>query len=199
MTNTLNIPQSPPINIQSGNWSPEWLQWIINPKFLSLETGEALGVASGGTGITATPGANQLLVGNGTGYSLSSTVPANSLPAFTGDVTKPAASSVQTLATVNTNVGSWGSATAVASFTVNGKGLITAASSVNITGAAGAFTVTGAFGCNGATAQTTYSVNAAVSGTAGAAYTATEQAMINDLKALANQMRALLVANGQAA
>lgn len=48
-----------------------------------------------------------------------------------GDVTL-AASGAQTLATVNSNTGSWGSATAVATFTVNGKGLITAASNTSI-------------------------------------------------------------------
>lgn len=38
-----------------------------------------------------------------------------------------------TLATVNTNTGSWGTATQVGQFTVNGKGLITAAANVTIT------------------------------------------------------------------
>lgn len=58
--------------------------------------------------------------------------------------------------------------------------------------------VTGGFGCNGASPQTEYTVSAAVAGTAGATYTATEQGMINDLKTLTNQLRSLLVANGQA-
>jgi hypothetical protein len=42
----------------------------------------------------------------------------------------------------------------------------------------------------------TPAVNAAVSGTAGAAYTATEQQLINDLVSLVNQMRQTLVDNG---
>lgn len=58
--------------------------------------------------------------------------------------------------------------------------------------------VTGGFGCNGTTPQTSAAVNAAISATAGVLYTATEQGMINDLKSLCNQLRALLVANGQA-
>jgi hypothetical protein len=62
----------------------------------------------------------------------------------------------------------------------------------------GTVTSTGAFGCNGKTAQTAAAVNTAVAGTAGATYTATEQGMINDLKALTNQLRALLIANGMA-
>ena len=55
----------------------------------------------------------------------------------TGDVT---GSTALTLATVNTNVGSFGSGTQVGTFTVNGKGLITAASNVTITPAASSIT-----------------------------------------------------------
>jgi hypothetical protein len=47
---------------------------------------------------------------------------------------------VLTLATVNANVGSFGSATAAPTFTVNGKGLITAAGSATITPAVGSIT-----------------------------------------------------------
>ena len=57
-------------------------------------------------------------------------------------------------------------------------------------------TVTGGFGCNGTTAQTEVTVNSAVSGTAGALYTATEQGIINASSALLNQIRAALIANG---
>lgn len=52
--------------------------------------------------------------------------------ALTGDVTAPQASNVTTLATVNANVGTFGSVTQTVTFTVNGKGLITAASQANI-------------------------------------------------------------------
>jgi hypothetical protein len=57
-------------------------------------------------------------------------------------------------------------------------------------------TVTGGFGCNGTAAQTEVTVNSAVAGTAGAAYTATEQGIINASSALLNQIRAALIANG---
>jgi hypothetical protein len=49
-------------------------------------------------------------------------------------------STVLTLATVNSNVGSFGSATVTPIFTVNGKGLITAASTSTITPAVGSIT-----------------------------------------------------------
>jgi hypothetical protein len=55
----------------------------------------------------------------------------------TGDATGATA---LTLATVNANVGSFGSATAAGTFTVNGKGLITAAGSTTVTPAVGSIT-----------------------------------------------------------
>lgn len=52
--------------------------------------------------------------------------------AITGDVAVNAASNTSTLATVNSNVGTFGSASHSAVFTVNAKGLITATTDVNI-------------------------------------------------------------------
>ena len=57
----------------------------------------------------------------------------SSIVALTGDVTATGPGTVPaTLATVNNNTGTFGSATATASFTVNGKGLVTAASNITI-------------------------------------------------------------------
>lgn len=58
----------------------------------------------------------------------------------TGDVT---GSGVLTLAIVNSNVGTFGSSTQVPQFVVNGKGLITSVSNVNITPAASSITGVG--------------------------------------------------------
>lgn len=63
---------------------------------------------------------------------ISGSVAASQMPALTGDVTTSAGAVATTLATVNTNTGSFGSSSQVATFTVNGKGLITAASNVTI-------------------------------------------------------------------
>jgi hypothetical protein len=60
--------------------------------------------------------------------------------ALTGDITAPAGSNATTLATVNANVGSFGSATAAPAITVNAKGLVTAASTNTITPAVGSIT-----------------------------------------------------------
>jgi hypothetical protein len=60
------------------------------------------------------------------------TLQASQFPAMTGDVTSTAGSLGTTLATVNSNVGTFGSAGSIAQITVNAKGLVTAASSISI-------------------------------------------------------------------
>ncbi len=65
----------------------------------------------------------------------------NYITALTGDVTASGPGSVAaTLATVNSNVGTFGSATQAPQVTVNGKGLVTAASNVTVTPAVGSIT-----------------------------------------------------------
>lgn len=89
--------------------------------------------------------------------------------ALTGDITAPQASNVTTLATVNANVGSFGSSTAIPSFTVNGKGLITAASTNAVIAPAG--TLTGATLAAGVTASSLTSVGTLTGGATGAGFT----------------------------
>lgn len=57
-------------------------------------------------------------------------LPSTSIPALAGDVNVTAGFNGTTLATVNANVGAFGSTTSIATFTVNGKGLITTAANV---------------------------------------------------------------------
>lgn len=81
----------------------------------------------------------------------------NYITALTGDVTATGPGSVaSTLATVNSNVGSFGSSTSIPNFTVNGKGLITAAGGNAVIAPAG--TLTGATLASGVTASSLTSV-----------------------------------------
>jgi len=64
--------------------------------------------------------------------TISGTLPASAHPALTGDITSTAGALATTLATVNSNTGSFGSGSSIPTFTVNGKGLITAAGSASI-------------------------------------------------------------------
>jgi len=70
--------------------------------------------------------------------------PVSGITQLTGDVTAGpgSGSQVATLATVNANVGSFGSSTSIPSFTVNAKGLITAASGNVVIAPAGTLTGT---------------------------------------------------------
>lgn len=66
--------------------------------------------------------------------------PLLSRAALTGDASASAGSNTITLATVNANVGTFGSATQSSVITVNAKGLITAASNTTVTPAVGSIT-----------------------------------------------------------
>lgn len=75
---------------------------------------------------------------------------ANQTITLSGDISGSGTTGITgTLATVNSNVGSFGSATQAPTFTVNAKGLITAASNVTVTPAVGSIT---GLGTNVATA-----------------------------------------------
>lgn len=74
----INIPYSPFLDENTGRPSQAWLQWLMNPSVISINSGSAIPVTSGGTGLTTIPTNGQLLIGNGTGYTL------NTLGAGTG-------------------------------------------------------------------------------------------------------------------
>lgn len=106
------ITGAPPTGSAGGDLSGTY----PNPSVVKIN-----GVALGTT--TATSG--NVLIGSGTQWVTQ---------AVSGDATL-AASGALTFATVNGNVGTFGDGTHVGTFTVNAKGLITAASSTSITGA----------------------------------------------------------------
>lgn len=107
--------------------------------------GTTISIARGGTGLTALGTAAQLLRVNAGGTALEYFTPTyisgNQTITLSGDVSGSGTTAITTaLATVNSNVGSFGSATQVPAFTVNAKGLITAVSNVTITPAASSIT-----------------------------------------------------------
>ena len=98
----INIPYSSFLDAATGRPSQEWLLWMMSPNFISVVIGSALPVTSGGTGTTAIPTNGQLLIGNGTNYTL------NTLTAGLGiSVTNGAG----TIAIGNTGVLSWSGST----------------------------------------------------------------------------------------
>lgn len=100
-------------------------EWDEAHEVTGLDAGDVTGLAP----IATTGSASDLSAG---------TVAAARMPALTGDITTSAGAVATTLATVNGNVGAFGSATQVPQLTVNAKGLVTAAANVSIaiTGAA---------------------------------------------------------------
>ena len=90
---------------------------------LSIDSNQVLSLALSSTSMTGALSSTDWNTFNGKQAS------GNYITALTGDVTATGPGSVAaTLATVNSNTGSFGSSTSIPSFTVNGKGLITAAS-----------------------------------------------------------------------
>jgi len=66
----INIPYSAFLDPTTGRPSQAWLLWLMSPSFINVTLGSALPVTSGGTGLTSIPTNGQLLIGNGTGYTL---------------------------------------------------------------------------------------------------------------------------------
>lgn len=104
-----------------------------NTLTLAGTDGSTLNVGAGGTLAAVSYSGSATDLGSGT-------LAAARMPALTGDITTSAGAVATTLATVNGNVGSFGSATQSVAITVNAKGLVTAASAATITPAVGSIT-----------------------------------------------------------
>jgi hypothetical protein len=85
-----------------------------------------------GTDVLSPSGSGASLTSLNASNISSGTLGAARLPAFSGDATSTAGTSALTLATVNSNTGSFGSTTTIPVITVNGKGLITAVSTATV-------------------------------------------------------------------
>jgi hypothetical protein len=129
-----------PLDSSQANWNTafaERLRWDGGSTGLDATTGRtSLGLGSLATQSGTFSGTSS---GTNTGDNAVNTLYSGlvSNANHTGDAT---GSTALTLATVNANVGTFGSATAAGVVTVNAKGLITAASSATITPAVGSIT-----------------------------------------------------------
>jgi hypothetical protein len=111
------------ISITGGVWSID-AGVVSFAKMQNIPTDSLMGRDSAGPGVPESILLNATLSMDGAGNLQRA--------ALTGDITAPAGSNATTLATVNSTVGSFGTATQVGQFTVNGKGLTTAAANVAI-------------------------------------------------------------------
>ena len=75
----INIPYSPFLDPTTGRPAQEWLLWLMNPNFISFNIATPLPVTSGGTGLSTIPTNGQLLIGNGTGYTLNPLTPGSGI------------------------------------------------------------------------------------------------------------------------
>lgn len=188
------VPPPPPTKSEPGSFA--WMSWYQSLYYYLTTAGSVTWASIDKTGSNLTDIATRLhsslqgIAGAGEYHisaaqatnvsNLSGTNTGDQTITLTGDVTGSGTGSfAATLATVNANVGSFGSSTSIPSYTVNGKGLITASSSNVVIAPAG--TLTGATLAAGVTASSLTSVgtltsvtisgNTLINGVGGLGYT----------------------------
>ena len=101
----INIPFSSFLDPITGRPSQEWLMFLMNPSFISANLSAALPVTSGGTGLTTIPTNGQLLIGNGTGYTLNTLIASTGITVTNGLGTITVTNSLPDLTVVLTGAG----------------------------------------------------------------------------------------------
>ena len=157
----IRYPQSPFLDPLTQRPAREWLQWLQYPDLIALNLSNALAVASGGTGTTVIPSNGQLLIGNGTGYTVNSPTAGTGIGIVLGAGTLEfdntgvtsiiagagisASSATGAVTIANTGVLSFSGGTTGLTPATSTVGDITLAGTLNITnGGTGATTATGA-------------------------------------------------------
>lgn len=122
------FPQSPFLDPMTGRPAREWMMWLLNPSYVGVNVSNIVPVIYGGTGLSSTPANGQLLIGNGSGYSL------NVLTAGQGiTVTNLAGAIAIKVSDTAVTAGSYGNSSNVPTITVNSRGQLTAVTTSPIT------------------------------------------------------------------
>ena len=137
MLNTTQIPapRVPFMDERTGTISREWFRFLNNLYTILGGGNGIIDPVNGGTGVGTTPTNGQLLIGNGTGYTL------NTLTAGTGiGVTNGAGSVAVKVADTGVVAGSYGTSSSVPNYAVNAQGQLTSSVSTTIAIAANQIT-----------------------------------------------------------
>jgi len=129
MLNTTQIPapRVPFMDERTGTISREWFRFLNNLYTILGGGNGIIGTINGGTGVDATPTNGQLLIGNGTGYTL------NTLTEGTGiGVVNGLGSVTVKIDDTGVTAGSYGTAATVPNYSVNAQGQLTSSTAVSI-------------------------------------------------------------------
>jgi hypothetical protein len=129
MLNTTQIPapRVPFMDERTGTISREWFRFLNNLYTILGGGNGIIGTINGGTGTDATPTNGQLLIGNGTGYTL------NTLTEGTGiGVVNGVGSVTVKIDDTGVTAGSYGTAATVPNYSVNAQGQLTSSTAVSI-------------------------------------------------------------------
>jgi hypothetical protein len=133
---TINQGSHNPVTLATIGATPNTSGASLSSQVLTLQPADATNPGLVTAGVQ-TFGGNKTFSGTISATNLSGTNTGDQTITLTGDIAGSGTGSfATTLATVNTNVGSFGSGSSVSTFTVNGKGLITAAATTSISIAA---------------------------------------------------------------
>jgi hypothetical protein len=140
----INIPYSAFLDPTTGRPSVPWLQWLTNPTFITANLSSALPVTSGGTGLVAIPTNGQLLIGNGTGYSLNTLTASTGITVTNGLGTITVTNSLPDLTVVLTGAGTTVVTGTYPNFTITSNdAFVGTVTSVGGTGTVNGITLTG--------------------------------------------------------
>ena len=142
--NNINIPYSAFLDANTGRPSIPWMQWLMNPTFITANVNSALPVTSGGTGLTTIPTNGQLLIGNGTGYTLRTLTASTGITVTNGSGTITITNSLPDLTVVLTGAGTTVVTGTYPSFTITSNDqFVGTVTSVGGTGTVNGITLTG--------------------------------------------------------